>query len=453
MKKNSKFVKKGVLAVFAAFSITMPVYGFDINKNSDLMILVSHDYPVGEEYKPLNTQLVAEGMTSQKSGMVLRKEMCTALFEMAADAKEEGLHFVAISGYRDYAYQDMLFKRQLATQKGYGLSDSGAYSAAKRINELPGASEHQTGLSLDITTGEGLEQSFGDTKGGKWLAENCYDYGFIIRYPRDKLSKTEIIYEPWHIRYVGKAHAKYMKENNLCLEEYVELLQKEGHIEVEANAEEKYEIYYTKDTSEEYEDIIDISRDNMGGYIITTQTPTRDPYEDVIGHWAESYIREIVPKKYAPMNPESKISRGAFYSLLPVDSFEKTEEYHDYYEDVYPTDFYYNGVKNAYEAGLLTEKDSKLKPHEMITRQEILAVFARMFPQDRIARISYTDTDKISGWVFQDIQKLAALGAPIVLDGNKIKPDSQVTLAEGAKLIHDMMAFYTEIMNLTVEKP
>jgi D-alanyl-D-alanine carboxypeptidase len=85
----------------------------------------------------------------------------------------------------------------------------------------PGASEHQSGLALDVTIDGTLRQSFGETKAGKWIADNCQRFGFILRYPQDKTGVTQIIYEPWHLRYVGVPHAAFMKEMNLCLEEYI----------------------------------------------------------------------------------------------------------------------------------------------------------------------------------------------------------------------------------------
>ena len=89
---------------------------------------------------------------------------------------------------------------------------------------VPGASEHQVGLALDIvcSTYYRLDEAFGDTEAGKWLAENSYQYGFILRYPKDKEEITGIEYEPWHFRYVGKEAAKEMTEQKLTLEEYVE---------------------------------------------------------------------------------------------------------------------------------------------------------------------------------------------------------------------------------------
>ena len=92
-----------------------------------------------------------------------------------------------------------------------------------RYSAKPGYSEHQTGLSIDVSAssiGNRLSESFGSTDEGIWLAAHAHEYGFIIRYPKDKASITGYAYEPWHIRYVGIELATYLYENNLTLEEY-----------------------------------------------------------------------------------------------------------------------------------------------------------------------------------------------------------------------------------------
>ena len=96
-------------------------------------------------------------------------------------------------------------------------------AATDAVSAMPGSSEHQTGLTIDVSAQSvsyRLDQSFGDTKEGKWLAKHCHEYGFIIRYPYDKEKITGYSYEPWHIRYVGTTVAAYLYKNNLTLEEY-----------------------------------------------------------------------------------------------------------------------------------------------------------------------------------------------------------------------------------------
>ncbi len=138
-----------------------------------------------------------------------------AFNKMAAAAKNEGIHLTAFSTYRSYDYQVDLYNRYVARD---------GQAAADRYSAKPGHSEHQTGLAFDI--GEvGQEQhfassSFANTKGGKWLAKNAHNYGFILRYPQGKEGITGYMYESWHYRYVGNDLAKKIHNKNSTLEEY-----------------------------------------------------------------------------------------------------------------------------------------------------------------------------------------------------------------------------------------
>jgi zinc D-Ala-D-Ala carboxypeptidase len=133
------------------------------------------------------------------------------LFKAASDA---GHRLYGVSGYRSYATQKSIFERN-AAQKGEEV--------ANRTSARPGQSEHQTGLAMDISSASvdyRLSTSFGDTAEGKWVRDNAYKYGFIIRYPKGTEGITGYSYEPWHIRYVGTTAADYIYRNNLTLEEY-----------------------------------------------------------------------------------------------------------------------------------------------------------------------------------------------------------------------------------------
>lgn len=138
-------------------------------------------------------------------------EAKAALAEMIKEAKKDGIILTQISGFRSYSTQQTLYNN-------YVTRDGKA--AADRYSARPGHSEHQTGLAFDLNS---LEQSFGETKEGKWLAENCWKYGFIIRYPHDKEEVTGYMYEPWHVRYLGKDVAKDVYDSGLCLEEYLDI--------------------------------------------------------------------------------------------------------------------------------------------------------------------------------------------------------------------------------------
>ena len=131
--------------------------------------------------------------------------------------RDEGLSVYLSSGYRSYADQAYLFDRKVA--------QVGSYEDAARIVLPPGTSEHQTGLTCDITDRyyETKNSSLENTAMYKYMSQHCHEYGFIVRYPADKEDITGVMYEPWHFRYVGVEAANYMVENNLCLEEFVSL--------------------------------------------------------------------------------------------------------------------------------------------------------------------------------------------------------------------------------------
>jgi len=132
-----------------------------------------------------------------------------AFYKMQAEAHDLGLTLYISSGYRSYDYQAGLYQRYV---------DRSGKAEADRYSARPGHSEHQTGLAFDLNT---ISDEFKDTDEGKWVAENCHKYGFIIRYPEDKESITGYMYEPWHIRYLGTETATAVYESGLCLEEYL----------------------------------------------------------------------------------------------------------------------------------------------------------------------------------------------------------------------------------------
>lgn len=139
-------------------------------------------------------------------------------------AAQDGVSLIICYGYRTLEQSQQLFEKQLKKQLSYGLSEEEAYAEAKRWVAPPGTSDHHTGLALDIVTPEHqvLNHEFYNTPAGKWMAENSWKYGFVIRFPEDKQDITGITYEPWHLRFVGSEHAAAMHENGECLEEYVE---------------------------------------------------------------------------------------------------------------------------------------------------------------------------------------------------------------------------------------
>lgn len=147
-----------------------------------------------------------------KSGLTIRAIVNDALVAMLAGAEAEGVKLYVGSAYRDYRTQEVIHYNRV---KRMGRDDG--------IAQLAGASEHQAGLAADVVSWayrDGFKNSFANTKEGQWLAANCAQYGFILRYPADKEDITGVPHESWHVRYVGPEAAKYITEAGLTLEEF-----------------------------------------------------------------------------------------------------------------------------------------------------------------------------------------------------------------------------------------
>lgn len=179
-----------------------------------------------------STTLLEEGyvpelVTVNSAGYQFDARAADALRSMLQAAKEAGLSPMICSSYRSWERQSTLFAKQVEKQQNMGLSYEDAYEKAKTVVAFPGTSEHQTGLAADLvaTSHQLLDDSQEQTAEQQWLMEHCWEYGFILRYPKNKSEITGIIYEPWHYRYVGNEVAEYIHENDLCLEEYWERLE------------------------------------------------------------------------------------------------------------------------------------------------------------------------------------------------------------------------------------
>lgn len=183
--------------------------------NGDVLVLVNKLHAVSDTYKP-NGMVYMDNRLTTWENLELKEEAYNAYKKMYADAKELGYNLKVCSAYRTYKTQVGLFNNSV---KNRGWETTYLRSA------YPGRSEHHTGLSIDITSksmGWNLSQDFADYEDGEWLNTHCQDYGFIVRYPKNKTDVTGYAYEPWHFRYVGEEVAKYIMENDLTLEEYLE---------------------------------------------------------------------------------------------------------------------------------------------------------------------------------------------------------------------------------------
>ena len=156
------------------------------------VLIANKTYPLPASYNP---------------GCIL-PEAQAAFDKMAADAAAEGLSFTIVSGFRSYDFQKQLYTN---------YCNRDGKEAADRYSARAGHSEHQTGLAMDINC---AGSAFNDTPEAKWIAANCWKYGFILRYPKDKEDVTGYMYESWHVRYLGEEWAKKIYDSGLTLEEY-----------------------------------------------------------------------------------------------------------------------------------------------------------------------------------------------------------------------------------------
>ena len=183
---------------------------------TDILILVNKQNRAPAVPVTLVKPDVTPTRESVAENIYMRPEAASALEALFEGAAEAGLTLYATSGYRSYSTQKAIFDRK-AAERGE--------QAANRSVAKPGYSEHQTGLAMDIegetTLGTGLTEAFGESPEGIWVAEHCHEYGFIIRYPKDKTNITGYIYEPWHIRYVGVEAATEITELGVTFEEYI----------------------------------------------------------------------------------------------------------------------------------------------------------------------------------------------------------------------------------------
>ena len=191
---------------------TYPI-SYELLMNSEYIRLANRQSLLEEDYVPEDlTDLTARKISYDPIQM--RAVAADALQILFDCAEEDGIYLYAHSGYRSYRTQKTMYYNRL--EKNNGKDD--------KVVAYPGSSDHQTGLGIDVINKAGIgkkfTEAFGTTKEGQWLAENCWDFGFIIRYQKDKEEITQITYEPWHLRYVGVQVAQYMHEQNLSLEEF-----------------------------------------------------------------------------------------------------------------------------------------------------------------------------------------------------------------------------------------
>ncbi len=188
------------------------------DKDDWRLLLINKQHPIPEDY--------TFELGTIKGSMKCDARIIDDLLAMLQAAKDDGIYLVICSPYRDLNRQKVLFDRKVEAYMEKGMSYIDAYKYSSQAVTVPGASEHQIGLALDIVcnTYYSLNEGFGETEAGRWLQEHSHEYGFTLRYPKGKEYITSIEYEPWHFRYVGKEAAAVMREKGICLEEFIDSL-------------------------------------------------------------------------------------------------------------------------------------------------------------------------------------------------------------------------------------
>lgn len=187
------------------------------------LILANKENPLGKDHVPENLTTLTVPTTKK---IELRASAARALEAMFAEMAADGVTDVSVtSGYRDYAYQDYLFTLYVEQEMAAGLSYDEAVALVETYSSRAGYSEHQTGLCIDFWTSSMTDltnEEFEPTEASRWLRENAWKFGFILRYPSDKTDTTGYSYESWHYRFVGIDAASAIHANGWCFEEYVE---------------------------------------------------------------------------------------------------------------------------------------------------------------------------------------------------------------------------------------
>ena len=210
-----KFIKVVIIISSIILIFSTNFNGETLNNSNIIanLVVVNNYNKLDKNYVPKNLVKVnipfIDSISEEEEQ--LEENVALQLEKLVKMASSEGINYLGTSGYRSYKSQKEFYYNRVKSQ---GLKKANEYVAK------PGTSEHQTGLCIDLTNEDRWFVEV--TKEAKWLKENAHKFGFILRYPKGKEDITGKKFEPWHIRYVGEDIAKYIYENNLTLEEYVD---------------------------------------------------------------------------------------------------------------------------------------------------------------------------------------------------------------------------------------
>ena len=193
----------------------MPAGGEDFQSDDWRLLLINPSHPLPENY--------TVDLMEIQGGYQVDSRIADAFNQMEAAADADGVDLLVCSAYRSHEKQTANFENNVQELMDQGYSESEAREITATSIAVPGTSEHETGLAIDIVTPsyQMLDDGYADTAAAKWLKNNAYKFGFILRYPKDKEDITKIIFEPWHYRYVGADYATQIMQSEICLEEFL----------------------------------------------------------------------------------------------------------------------------------------------------------------------------------------------------------------------------------------
>ena len=274
---------------------------------STYTLLVNKEYPLSSKYIPYmvepNVEIYHKGINERR---YLQPIAAAALEELFAAAEVDGLHLVMRCGFRSYRLQKSIYAWNLETD---------GYYEASRYHALPGTSEHQTGLAIDLcceATGYNNDFSILKTKEYAWLLENAHLYGWTLRYPENKTHITGYNFEPWHFRYVGVELATYLKEQDLVLEEYYGALPTSNLLAV---PEEYWHLLSPEDYALMMADIAahEQRQEELAQQPTATPAPELTPGADA----PVTPSPELTPGADAPVTPSPALTPGADAPVTP----------------------------------------------------------------------------------------------------------------------------------------
>ena len=266
MEKQGKLRYR--ILILALVFLVYPVQAWGA-EDSGLLWLVNSNNKLEASYGPQQLVYI--------NGFPVRPEVKAAFIKMQEGMRADGIKGMRLqSAYRPYQYQRALFDLKLENLAALGHDQKTAYALATLAVALPGASEHQIGLAIDVSVSGVLNEQFANTEAGVWIQNHSHQYGFIVRYPKEKTDITRIMYEPWHLRYIGLPHSMYMNEYNMCLEEYIDHVKEAGILLYWLDEANYFKISYSPFLKKmgmplPPKDAYDISSTGFGGrgYVIT----------------------------------------------------------------------------------------------------------------------------------------------------------------------------------------